>query len=62
MCINISLIVSNLFVKLKLRTRTKTRSFTYTHAYTEDMRTKSELFILKFSLAVCIEGIYNVLV
>jgi len=60
MCINISLIVGHLFVKLKLHTITKPRSSTYTHAYT-DMRTKSELFILKLSLAVCIEGIHNVL-
>jgi len=60
MCINISLIVGHLFVKLKLHTSTKTRIRTYTHAYT-DMRTKSELPDLKLSLAVCIEGIHNVL-
>lgn len=60
MCINIFLIVGHLFVKLKLHTSTKTSSRTYTHAYT-DMRTKSELSVLKLSLAVCIGDIHNVL-
>jgi len=44
----------SLVCKTEITYNYKTRIHTYTHAYT-DMRTKSELSILVFSLAVCIE-------